>query len=169
MRWVSILTSIAIHGAILGAMIEWEGEGERLEVEVEGLEIEIEVEGLEDEIEEVSTPQVQPYTSQPQPQPYTSQPQPQSPTTPILTLQPKYPRRARKLGIEGVTQVRVLIGNDGLVKEALLESSSGARDLDKAALEAARGSKFNKVNQVEYRDAILTFEFTLDGKREFVL
>lgn len=49
---------------------------------------------------------------------------------------PEYPPSARRQGIEGTVRVRVLVGPDGHVIQALVAKTSGDDTLDAAALEA---------------------------------
>ncbi len=56
--------------------------------------------------------------------------------------QPQYPIEARRLGIEGETLLRVLVGSDGQVLEIGIARSSGDRHLDRAALSAVRSWRF---------------------------
>jgi len=61
----------------------------------------------------------------------------------ILRVPPVYPDEARKNGIQGEVQVQILVGADGSVKEAkVIKNESGAKDLEKAALEAVNKWKF---------------------------
>ena len=46
---------------------------------------------------------------------------------------PEYPSASRRLGEEGVVQLKFLVGTDGKVIESLIEKSSGFRRLDEAA------------------------------------
>jgi periplasmic protein TonB len=48
-----------------------------------------------------------------------------------------YPRRAQRRGLEGVVEIRMVIGADGQPTAVSLEKSSGVRDLDDAGLAAA--------------------------------
>ncbi len=50
----------------------------------------------------------------------------------------RYPRRARRLRIEGEGLLRIRIGRDGHARHVALERSTGNRLLDRAALEMAR-------------------------------
>lgn len=83
---------------------------------------------------------------------------------PIAIIKPKYPRRARQRGIEGDVRVKVLIAADATIRDVAVESSSGSSELDKAALEAARGTKFNSASHAGLPiegEAVLTFNFRL--------
>jgi TonB family protein len=61
----------------------------------------------------------------------------------FLTRQePAYPERARRAGAEGVVGVRIVLAADGSVRQVELTRSSGSRQLDEAALAAARASTF---------------------------
>lgn len=55
---------------------------------------------------------------------------------------PKYPLRALRAGIEGTVLVRVEIDSHGVPNQVSLEHRSGNRDLDRAALSAVRGWRF---------------------------
>ncbi len=55
---------------------------------------------------------------------------------------PSYPPSARRLGIEGIVRVRVLVGTDGKVIQALVVKTSGHEALDAAALEAVVDWRF---------------------------
>lgn len=57
-------------------------------------------------------------------------------------VQPAYPPRCLRLGIEGRTIVRVLVGEDGRPQEVTLHASSGDALLDEAAMEAVRRWRF---------------------------
>lgn len=49
-----------------------------------------------------------------------------------------YPQRARWMGVEGTVGVRFALARDGTLESLSLESGSGSRDLDLAALAAVR-------------------------------
>ena len=53
-----------------------------------------------------------------------------------------YPMTAMRNRIEGTVVLRVLVGEDGSVKEIEIDKSSGSRDLDRAAREAVMKWKF---------------------------
>lgn len=56
---------------------------------------------------------------------------------------PKYPRMARRRGLQGVVTIEAKVNNRGTVDELRLFSSSGHRVLDKAALRAVRAWRFS--------------------------
>jgi bla regulator protein BlaR1 len=64
---------------------------------------------------------------------------------PELTFQqdPEYPEEARKAGQTGDVWIKALIDKNGEVGEAMVAKSSGFGLLDKAALKAAYGNKYN--------------------------
>ncbi|MES2015305.1 MAG: TonB family protein [Pseudomonadota bacterium] len=55
---------------------------------------------------------------------------------------PDYPPRAARLGEEGTVTLALLIGANGRVADAKVSSSSGSRDLDRAAIAALSLCKF---------------------------
>jgi len=57
-------------------------------------------------------------------------------------VQPSYPPRCLRLGIEGRAIVRVLVGEDGKPQEVTLHTSTGDAQLDEAAMEAVRRWRF---------------------------
>jgi len=65
--------------------------------------------------------------------------------TPLYQVNPppKYPRLARRRGLEGVVLVETLINDHGRVKELRIALSSGHSVLDKAAMKAVRNWRFN--------------------------
>tara|TARA_Y100001978_G_scaffold188870_1_gene190646 strand:- start:560 stop:1279 length:720 start_codon:yes stop_codon:yes gene_type:complete len=60
----------------------------------------------------------------------------------LKCISPKYPRKALEKGLEGKPIVKVWILEDGSVEKAELIISSGITSIDKAALIAAKKSKF---------------------------
>ena len=77
---------------------------------------------------------------------------------------PAYPELAREAGIEGTVYVRVLVGEDGFVYNALILQS--VLGLDEAALAAARGAVFRAALQQERPVAVwivVPIEFRLHG------
>jgi periplasmic protein TonB len=57
-------------------------------------------------------------------------------------LRPSYPTSARRLGIQGMTTLRVYVAADGRVSEVLVHESAGHPDLDSAAAEAVKRWRF---------------------------
>ncbi len=83
--------------------------------------------------------------------PQVAQPQPPKPVTPkpapvgetrnaqlSRQIKPAYPADARDEGVEGMVSLTLTVGPSGRVSSARVESSSGDRRLDRAALEAVR-------------------------------
>lgn len=54
----------------------------------------------------------------------------------------EYPRRALRRGLQGVVEVAIRVGTDGLPLEVNLAKSSGVRDLDEAAIKLAWQYRF---------------------------
>jgi TonB family protein len=61
---------------------------------------------------------------------------------PLDVVPPLDPPRCRRLGIEGIVRVRVLVGEHGRPLEVLVGHSSGDASLDDAALDAVRRWRF---------------------------
>jgi protein TonB len=57
-------------------------------------------------------------------------------------VRPSYPSSARRLGIQGMTTLRVYVASDGRVAEVLVQESAGHPDLDGAAAEAVKRWRF---------------------------
>ncbi len=57
-------------------------------------------------------------------------------------VRPSYPSSARRLGIQGMTTLRVYVAADGRVTEVLIQESAGHPDLDSAAAEAVKRWRF---------------------------
>lgn len=57
---------------------------------------------------------------------------------------PHYPEEARRQGHEGTVVVRVLVGADGSVEQAVVEESSTYEELDEAAVAAALQFRFSQ-------------------------
>ncbi|WP_169051575.1 energy transducer TonB, partial [Neptunomonas sp. XY-337] len=57
-------------------------------------------------------------------------------------VKPRYPRMARRRGVEGEVRVLITIGPGGRVKYAEIEQSSGSQALDQAAMKAVRQWRF---------------------------
>jgi len=53
-------------------------------------------------------------------------------------VRPSYPSSARRMGIQGMTTLRVYVASDGRVTEVLIQESAGHPDLDNAAAEAVK-------------------------------
>lgn len=62
--------------------------------------------------------------------------------TPIYARKPEYPRRARRLGIEGKVLLHVLTALNGVPEKVTVISSSGYPVLDNAAVEAVNDWRF---------------------------
>ena len=58
-------------------------------------------------------------------------------------IKPKYPPQAMRQRHEGTVTLLVLVGVDGSVKDVKVETSSGYRELDRAAMDAVRRWRFN--------------------------
>jgi protein TonB len=98
-------------------------------------------------------------TSTPQPVAMTAQPPLSRPTLDIALLETRYlegvrnaiearkvyPRRANRLGQEGIVRITLVILRDGTIREARVTESSGHPELDEAALRAvARTARFDR-------------------------
>jgi protein TonB len=57
-------------------------------------------------------------------------------------VRPSYPSSARRLGIQGMTTLRVYVAADGRVARVLVQDSAGHPDLDNAAAEAVKRWRF---------------------------
>ena len=57
-------------------------------------------------------------------------------------VRPSYPSTARRLGIQGMTTLRVYVAADGRVGQVLVHESAGHPDLDSAAAEAVKQWRF---------------------------
>jgi protein TonB len=57
-------------------------------------------------------------------------------------VRPSYPTSARRLGIQGMTTLRVYVAADGRVSEVVVHESAGHPDLDSAAAEAVKRWRF---------------------------
>jgi periplasmic protein TonB len=57
-------------------------------------------------------------------------------------VRPSYPTSARRLGIQGMTTLRVYVAADGRVGEVLIHESAGHPDLDSAAADAVKRWRF---------------------------
>jgi protein TonB len=61
---------------------------------------------------------------------------------PVEVREPVYPPHCRRLGIEGVVRLRVLVDVDGRPEDVSVAATSGERLLDDAALDAVRTWRF---------------------------
>jgi len=59
-----------------------------------------------------------------------------------VRIEPTYPERARRAGVEGRVTVHLRISSAGEVMSAELVASSGSASLDAAAMSAAQASRF---------------------------
>ncbi|MCC7097864.1 MAG: TonB family protein [Thermomonas sp.] len=57
---------------------------------------------------------------------------------PLATRPPRYPPEEMRRGLGGTVRVRVHVAADGSVQDSEIETSSGNRNLDRAALDATR-------------------------------
>jgi len=57
-------------------------------------------------------------------------------------VRPSYPSSARRLGIQGMTTLRVYVGADGRVGDVVIHESAGHADLDSAAADAVKRWRF---------------------------
>jgi protein TonB len=78
----------------------------------------------------------------PQSKPPAPRAEPTSPPRALEAPPPAYPLAARRRRAEGLTLVRARVGREGRVIEVAVAQSSGADDLDRAALEAVRVWRF---------------------------
>jgi periplasmic protein TonB len=65
------------------------------------------------------------------------------PTTKDQSIKPKYPMNARRRGEEGRVILDVVVSKEGKAKSVALVSTSGFKDLDRAAEEAVLDTRFN--------------------------
>lgn len=79
---------------------------------------------------------------------------------------PRYPMESRRKHEQGTVVVRLLIGTDGRVSDISIAQSSGFERLDKAALQAIRGWRWQPIirdgQPVEVR-GLYSMPFTLNG------
>lgn len=64
---------------------------------------------------------------------------------PFLVPKPKYPESARRAGLEGEVVVKALVDINGSVLDVKILVSSGIKDLDNAALFAAKNAKYEPI------------------------
>jgi TonB family protein len=95
----------------------------------------------------------------------------QQPITPKIVegtrVYPAYPDTARRLGIQGMTTLRVQVGADGQVGEVNVVQSAGHPDLDRAAADAVRRWRFEPARRG--KDTVpmsvqLAIKFTLETR-----
>jgi TonB family protein len=82
----------------------------------------------------------------------------------VARVEPLYPERARRAGVEGVATVRVQLDPAGVVVAVELVQASGSRLLDDAALAAARASRFAPASRdaaTVASEALATYRFEL--------
>ena len=60
---------------------------------------------------------------------------------------PEYPPMQEQLGVGGLVWLKVLVGEDGQVKEAGLYESSGIKELDESALKSSYKCRFNPAKE----------------------
>ena len=75
-------------------------------------------------------------------------------------VKPKYPPQALSEGIEGTPAVKVFINKDGTVSKAIIETSSGYKVLDDAALDAVKKSTFYPIP----KESSIRFEYNMTIK-----
>ena len=80
-----------------------------------------------------------------------------TPSRPVggYQVKPRYPESARSEGIQGTTELKVLIGADGSVGQVLIAKSAGHFDLDRAAVEALKTWRFEPARRG--REAVATW------------
>lgn len=79
-------------------------------------------------------------------------------------VEPTYPERARRAGVEGLATVRVQLDPAGAVIAVQLVQSAGSRLLDEAALAAAHASRFAPATRGQVRvssEALANYRFEL--------
>jgi TonB family protein len=82
----------------------------------------------------------------------------------VERVEPLYPERARRAGVEGVATVRLQLDPTGAVVAVELVQASGSRLLDDAALAAARASRFAPASRdaaTVASEALATYRFEL--------
>ena len=78
-------------------------------------------------------------------------------------VRPSYPQSALAAGAEGQPMVRVDINPDGSVRSVTLTRSSGNAEIDQAAIQAARNSRFQPV--AGGASVPIEYDLTIDGSR----
>ena len=66
-----------------------------------------------------------------------------TPPTLQVNVEPDYPHEARREGLEGSVEMKLLVSEKGEVKQAIVHKSSGYEILDNAAIEFAKRLKYN--------------------------
>jgi protein TonB len=82
----------------------------------------------------------------------------------VERVEPLYPERARRAGVEGVVTVRIRLDATGAILAVELVQPSGSRWLDEAALAAAHASRFAPAARESARvasEALATYRFEL--------
>lgn len=85
----------------------------------------------------------------------------------IHQIQPEYPAKAKKQGIEGKVIIKSLIDKEGNTVKAIVAKSSGTASLDDAAKKAAMNYRYKPALQNERPVAIwvaFTVDFTLEER-----
>ena len=75
---------------------------------------------------------------------------------------PEYPQEALNDSVQGTVKVRVVVSKAGTVTEAKVDSSSGSKVLDNAALACAKSWVFAKAGQVD--TGLAVFQFTIGSQ-----
>ena len=75
----------------------------------------------------------------------TSQVKPRRVVQCLSCPKPRYPKRALRKGIEGEPRILITINSEGRVQKVQLERSSGNPEIDRAALNAGRRSRFQAI------------------------
>ena len=86
---------------------------------------------------------------------------------PFLVPMPKYPESARWTGLEGEVVVKALIDINGSVLDVKILVSSGIKDLDNAALFAAKNAKYEPITYFSIPVRVwasIPIKFKLTGK-----
>lgn len=83
----------------------------------------------------------------PAPQPTIAVPMPIMPPKVVFSVLPKYPESAISQGLSGTTLLSVQVGISGKPERVEVKSSSGAAELDQAAVEAVRQWVFSPAVQ----------------------
>jgi TonB family protein len=79
----------------------------------------------------------------PPPTPFAIDPgKPQRPIAALTSVQPIYPRDQVCLGIDGTVTLIVAVGSDNQVLDVTVERSSRSRELDRAAIDAVRRTRW---------------------------